>query len=239
MKKLWIILAAVVAGLLSGCAISDNIPPDEVTIEERHYRTGFYGYLYPGDFSFTGKEYEVGSHTYRQVDTERFDWVLLNRGVKEGKTIYCEESWWDEAKAFYEDNGNFTFYCKIGAPKYGMEPVTRIIEDMDFEKFEALEQFSEKNEYTPFSPKEIKNEQVVEMPAEWDSPRISIYKVSNDGYFSSLQYQYYIIDEKMYLVRYYLYKEGKMHVMEIPEETADYFILAVEKLIPMRKNRFA
>lgn len=228
-KRKAILFVVIGIFLLAGCTTPlDFFPPNKITVEGRLYRTGFYGDLYPDEFSFIGEEYSVGGSVAWQLDIERFDLMQMDKGFKTGGTIYCADSQWEEAKAYYADGENYIFYCDIDVPG---EDKTKVIEHMDYEQFEALYEFSNKNEYTPFSSKERSGQKTIDFPDKSVSPRLKFYKQSKDGLFTSLRHHYYVVEDKMYLVRYYDYGEDKIYVMEIPGEIAAYFISLTESLL--------
>lgn len=256
MKKFIALLAALELLLLTGCQgpnleqllveVAEQVDsrvdldaflsgvPNRVKIEGEEYRTGFYGDLWPKNLSFTGEEYEVRGIIFRRLEGTTFDCVQARIGGKTGGTIYCLASQWEEAKAYYEDGENYTYYCGIGAIE-ATEDEKRLfqIEDIDLEKYEALMEHGGVFAYDPFDAVKNKASEFREVTIDTlevdPRPYINFFKQSKDGNFGSYKAHYFfILDGTMYLARYHNMSEHFVSAVEVSEETASYFIELVE-----------
>ncbi|MCI8537069.1 MAG: hypothetical protein HFF18_00175 [Oscillospiraceae bacterium] len=255
MKKLLALLMVLELLLLTGCSSRDlelllveaaykvdaiidlDEPlfsvPRRVRIEGEVYRTGFYGDLWAKNLTFTGEEYEVRGTTFRRLDCGTFDCIQAGVGSKTGGMLYCLDSQWEEAKAYYEDPENYTYYCGINVKESREEDRQYFeVEDMDIEKYEALMGHGGAFAYDPFDP--VKNrasefKEVIIDAGPW--PYINFFKISKDGILESFKaYYFFILDGTMYQARYHNLSEDSVSAVEVPEETAAYFIELVERL---------
>ena len=93
--------------------------------------------------------------------------------------------------------------------------------------------FAGENVYEPFRSNSNGQEVIMESPDPDKSPRVDFYKESKDGYFiSDRAYHFYVVNEKLYFLRYFDRKEDTMHAVQVPEEIAGYFLeLYRERLV--------
>lgn len=230
MKKIVIFLPALLAIWLAGCAsLGKALPsePETVKIDGRTYRQGFYGDLWTESLAFTGEQYEVGGKTFRRADCAGFDCMQALGGGKTGGIVYCLDSQWEEAAAYYGDAENYTYYCQIDALQGGKQVFE--IEAMDFEKFDALAHIGSVFSYDPFDivkNKASESREILIDAAETDPrPYIVFYRESKDGSFvSSKAHRFFLLGGEMYLARYHNMSEGTVSAVKVPEETAAYFI---------------
>lgn len=232
------LLAVPALVFLSGCMeLSQLLPlqPSEVIIGGTAYQTGFYGDLWPSGLSFTGEEYEVDGQTFRRLDWDAFDCVQAPTGAKTGGTIYCRADQWEQAGAYYANGDHFTYYCKIDAANAREEERIYELEDIDLEQWEALARLGQTFRYDPFGPaqntaSELKS---VAIDTQTTDPGsyIHFYRESKDGHFVSFRGdRFFILDGALYLGRYHNQSEHTLSAVEIPAETAAYFIALVEDL---------
>lgn len=228
-KKVKLFICSLAAFVLSGCMRMASEPPEYLELGNERYRTRFYGDLYPNGLEFTKEEFSIEGETYRRVKNDKFNWIHGFIGPK-GETVYCKESEWDEAKAYYEDDTNYEYYCEIGVETVTEKPVTKRIQNMDSEKLQALQNFAKESDYDPFNPRKKVEKEIIDIPDEKQCPQLIFYKKSKDGYFISYRGSYFfIIDKKLYLLYYYK-GENEMHIVKVPEELSDYFISVVNNL---------
>lgn len=225
MKKIvWIVLCAF---LFSLTACSADIP-HTVTIDGVTYRDGFYGDLWPKDLIYESYADKVGENEFHRVNCKSYDWVQCSKRGTENGVIYCAENQWEQAKAYYSDNNNFVYYCKIG-DNY---PLVDTISNMDSSKFDELMAFADKNGYKPFgSNKGVKTRR---MPVP-NYPELNFYKESNDGNFTSYKgYKFIALDGKLLLLYYYDSHYGKSEeelvAVDVPDEIGQYFIDLLSQL---------
>lgn len=238
--------AAVLMMLLAGCVPWGELVsnawdqvPETVSAEGRTYRTGFYSDdLWPVNLEHSEEKYEIDGVTYYPVEVGGFDCLHApHTGGTTNGTLYCLDSQWEEAKEHYADPENFSYYCEITPPWIAGTEKSDIhrIDDMDPEMFDALGNWSEKRN-DPFDAVEqtlgdIQEADPIYLPSIPEFYCLFFYKQSNDGCFVTFQGdKFSIIDGKLYYIRYYSGKEELLHVIEVPEETASYFIDLVHSL---------
>jgi hypothetical protein len=69
--------------------------PEIVTIEGISYRRGFYGDLFPVNFTYGSDYYEVDGNKFRRVNYEKFDLVEFANDGTPFDVLYCAESQWE------------------------------------------------------------------------------------------------------------------------------------------------
>lgn len=223
------LIIVLISLYISGCGMAPD-GSKTVLIGADTYATGFYGSLFPYNFNRTEEVYNVDDIEFRRLDNDSFDLLHASIGPYSEGTIYCNESQYDEARAYYSDSDNYTYFCQIGTPKKDASPLVMDISHIDIEKFDSLIEFAEKNSYDPFDF--VKNNKIekleLPMPDETESPRLVFYKESKDGMFISSRGEYFhIIDDEIVLVFYYDYGYGeyeKLIAVKVPDEISDYII---------------
>jgi energy-coupling factor transporter transmembrane protein EcfT len=209
-----------------------------VTIDGVTYRSGFYGDLYPvfgqvGDIGSDTLEEEIlfddGNRKFRRVDFEGHDWVHSYTGQYSGGTVYCAESQWEQMSDYYTDPLNFEYYYGVG---YYMVETSTSIPDIDPQKFDELMAFSRENEYQPFNSSSNKkvSQKTRRIPEDEFHQGVCFYRVSNDGYFTTVKSpMYFEHDDKLLLV---FYHDGgrdnggikEVVAVEAPDELGQYFL---------------
>lgn len=226
MKKLVVITAIVFTITFTGCGF---LIPQEVTIDNVKYKNGFYGDLIPNSLSHDSNAYVVDDNEFYHANCNKWNLMLSYIGEYEDGTAYCDESQWNEAKAYYEDGDNFDYYAVIGKSFVWSKTSATEISDVNYSKFDELMKFAKENEYNPFAPSLNDNVKTVRLPLpdEKESPEITLFKESKDELFTSYQgYIFYIIDEKLYELfqidcNYGEYEE--LIAVEVPDDLSDYF----------------
>lgn len=204
--------------------------PESITINDTTYRNGFYGDLWPRNLSYDSGPVTVGKNDFYHVENDRFDWVHSDIGVDDCGILYCAESQWEQAFAYYSDSDNFTYYCRVTRKRSLFDLYT--VSDMDAEMFNALFDFAKGHNYNPFGTDPSIQTQDLPLPDYDESPVLVFYCESNDGYFTSFKgYSYHIIDGKLWKVFQYRYgDEQVLRVSGVPEKIGAYFVELVEKL---------
>jgi len=230
MKRLiFIALCVLLVLMLSSCAIASNaIVPITVTIDGVTYRDGFYGNLWPEKLTYQDYVYEVGIWKFRRVDYDKYDWVHSAIGGTTSGVLYCAENQWEQAHEYYTDSSNFVFYCRIGAQYIDRDPVIAVIPDIDFQKFNELLDFADKNSYNPFVSNKDAKTRRLPMPGRDESPELVFYCESNDGLFTSYRgNKFHIINNELLLVFFYDYGYGEYEelvAVDVPDKLGKYFI---------------
>lgn len=256
MKQIWkrnkvpfkimaVVSAAILIMQLSGCVpvwmilSNEDRVPATVKVEGETYQTGFYSDdLWPINLEHTDEKYEIGSITFYPVEVSGFDCLHApHTGGTTNGTLYCLDSQWEQAKEYYADPENFTYYCEI-TPAWiagTEESDVHQIDDMDPEMFNALRHWAD-NRNDPFDAVEqtlgdIEEADPIYRPSLSEFYCLFFYKQSRDDCFGTFRGdRFSIIDGKLYYIRNYNGKEKLLHVIEIPEETASYFIDLVDSL---------
>lgn len=205
-----------------------------IMIDGVTYRNGFYGDLWPVNLKYKSDSFEVEGNKFYHVNCDKFDWVLGLTGSTSNGELYCAESQWAQARAYYADNNNFVYYCRIGAQYVDRDPIIANIPNIDPIKFDELMAFADKNSYDPFSSNSSVVTRRLPLPDRDISPELIFYKESKDGYFTSYKgYKFHALDGKLLLVYYYDYGSGKyeeMVAVDIPDEIGQYFINMLAQL---------
>jgi hypothetical protein len=247
MKKVFPLLFCFLILSVVGCSdlrslIDHIVVPEKVTIKDITYRSGFYGDLYPmfGEVGDIGSDtlneeiiYEDGKRKFQRVDFEGHDWVHSYIGKYSGGVVYCAESQWQQMHEYYADPLNFKYYYGVG---YYISETSVNIPVIDTQKFDELLVFGNENSYKPFD--ESSNKKVMKkirrIPESEFHEGVCFYKVSNDGYFESIQEpMYFVYEGKLLLV---FYHDGgsrnggieEVLAVDVPDELGQYFIGLME-----------
>lgn len=189
--------------------------PKTITIENTVYRNGFTGELYPLNIDYQDDCYSVNKKEFHRVNGEQFDLVYSPTFSLAFDALYCSEDQWEQAKAYYADSNNFTYYCSNTS-----------IPDVDVTKFDRLMEFAEENGYDPFgSNSDVKT---CRLPMPDLSSELIFYKESKDGLLTSSRgSKFHRINGKLYLVFFYDMGHGEYEelvAVEVPEEIGQYFM---------------
>ena len=208
--------------------------PNIVTIEGTTYRNGFYDDLYPINFTYSTDQIKVDSNYFCRVNYEKFNFVKLSNDGSVIDILFCAEDQWEQAYNYYSDKDNLVYYCRIGMENIYRNSVIEIIHDIDHEMFDKLMVFANKNEYEPFNSNKNVITHRLPFPNNDEFPELIFYRESNDGHFtSSKANKFYIINNKLLLVYFYDYGNGKYEelvVIDVPDELGQYFIELLRKL---------
>lgn len=212
---------------LCACHIN-NMKPRTVTINGVTYRNRFYGDLYPANFTYGSDYYKAGTAQFRRTNCDKFDLIKIATDGTPSEMIYCAESQWEQAQAYYTNENNFIYYCMIGTPNIYKDTLIKTVPNIDHNKFDALMAFAKENSYNPFSSNDKVKTLRMPFPDEEKSPRLVFYKESKDGFFTSFKGNlFHIINGKLLLVFYYDHGHGKYEelvAVDVPDELGQYFI---------------
>ena len=230
-----LLLCAVLTACLPGrlfFALPKEVP-ETISAEGETYRTGFYSdELYPVNLEYTDKEYDIDNDTLYQVYISGFECLHApSTGGSTNGTLYCLDSQWEEAQAYYADPANFTYYCEVTPDGIAETERAEVypIDDMNPEMFQALMSQVDGTRNDLFNALERMAGEKRESEAIDVSNRkiynIFFYKQSNDSYFVTFRGDHFcLVDEKLYFVRYKDGKDDTLHVIEMTGDAADYFI---------------
>lgn len=237
-KRISLALILGIVLCLGGCMRSNQLAlgvPETVEIEGDTYRADFYGDdLWIKTMEFTGAEYEVGSRRFRGVDCNGFSCVQADIGPKTNGVLYCLDSQWEDAAAYYGDPENFTYYCEIEATSSEPEHLEEL-EAVDLEQWDALFRQGQAGSYDPFDF--LKNQANERKAVDFDTlevnplPYIRFYRASKDGVFRSFRgNRFFVREGALYLARYHNQSEHRLSAVQIPEETGAYFLEIIENV---------
>ena len=227
-KFLGIVLSIIL--LLSGCGLAPE-GPESLQIDGKIFRTGFYGTLYPYEYSLTEQTLQGDDLTLVRIAHDTFELYHADVGSYAEGTIYCEESQYGQASAYYSNPDNYTFFCILGVNMSdGTRAQTVELPDMDAAMFDELLSFADRSYYDPFDTGHNSEVETVElpMPDNRTETRMVFYKESKDALFcSSKGNDFYIIDHILYMVYQYDYGHGedeKLIAVKVPEDISAYFV---------------
>ena len=214
--------------VLSGCGLAPD-GPESIRIDNKTYKTGFYGTLYPNAYSLTEQTLQAGDFTLVRIVNDSFELFHADVGLYAEGTVYCEESQYEQALAYYGDPANYTYFCTLGVDMTdGMKTVE--LTDVDTSIFDDLLRFADESYYDPFDDRHNSKVKTVELPMPDDNvdTRMVFYKESKDSLFCSSQgNEYYIIDDALYMVYQYDFSHGedeKLIAVKVPEDISTYFV---------------
>ncbi len=233
MKKCFAIIFVLIFTLTGCMGLSPNAP-EILTANEKIYKTGFYGTLFPNDYEFDGETLKTNNINLNKIVHDKFELYHAHiRPYTEG-TIYCAESDYENAVAFYKNPQNYSYYCILGVDSDTTSTKTIEISKIDTNKFDALLDFADKSNYAPFDKEHNAEIEKVELPMPDDTKytRLVFYKKSVDSLFMSSQgTEYYILNNHLYSVyQYYGYgKYEKLIAVKVPDDISSYI---VEFMVP-------
>ncbi|MCI8650554.1 MAG: hypothetical protein HFG20_10625 [Anaerotruncus sp.] len=234
MRKCFAVLAILLAACLSGCLLAVIDRPREVRVDRQVYQSGFYGDLWPDELSYQQEEYEVGGKTFRKLEDSQFDCVhTYHIGSKSEGMVFCLKSQWEKAQAYYADAENFNYYCRTDM-RWPERRKDHEIKEINLEKFEEITHLGDTYGLNLFDP--VKNKAGALKAVELDPSKhkvsnyFTFYKQSKDGLFVSFRgNKFFLCEDKLYLARTQNGTTNIITAVEIPQETASYFIELVKK----------
>ena len=233
-RKLFIILLSILV-LLSGCGFVGMAPdgPESLQIDNKIYKTGFYGSLFPnrGEYSFTGLTLQIDDLSLARIVHDTFELYHADVGPYSEGTVYCAESQFEQAVTYYSNPANYTYFCILG-PRMSDGTTDQTVEfpNVDVTIFNDLLSFSEQSCYDPFDNRHNSEVKTVDLPMPDDTvdTRMVFYKESNDSMFcSSHAHDFYILDNTLYVVYRYEFGPGddeKLIAVKVPENISTYFV---------------
>ena len=221
----FVALILILALTLSGCAVLAHHAPQKLKSGDAVYVTGFYGSLFPHGYKRTGETVTAGRTELSRLKHDQFQLYHAKVGSYYEGTIYCAESDYEDALAFYSDPQNYKYYCSLeNTGKF------LYLTDVDPAQFDKLLAFAEQSDYDPFDRRHnAKIEKIdLPMPDNKKDVRLVFYKESIDHMFISSQgSEYYILGDQLYLVYQYDFGHGeyeKLIAVKVPEDLSNYFV---------------
>ena len=235
MKILTVLLSIIF--ILSGCTLSPE-GPDSINADAKAYKTGFYGTLYPNVFSTTPEILQYEDFELIRISHDIFELYHADVGPYAEGTIYCEESQYNEALAYYSAPENYKYFCTISVNKNSVQSTETIeLSNVDAAVFNELLSFTEKSDYDPLEIRISAKPETIELPMPDNAKdiRFVFYKESTDSLFiSGKGDDFYIIDNTLYLVYLYDFDHGnneKLIAVKVPEHISNYFVSLMDSYI--------
>ena len=229
MKKIFSLIC-IIALTLTGCVGPTPNGPETLEDDDKVFKTGFYGTLFPENYVLTDESLNINNITLSKIAHSNFELYHADIGSYTEGTIYCAEKDYESALAFYNDPKNYTYYCILGVDSDTQRTKTIEFTDIDTDKFNALLDFADKSNYDPFDKKHNAEIEKVEfpMPDDTKDTRLVFYKKSIDKLFvSSTGTEYYIINDHLYAVYQYDFGHGlyeKLIAVKVPDDISAYFV---------------
>lgn len=208
MKKFFAAAAAVLAAaVLCSCAFLPKYrDPKRITIDGETYISGFYGDLWPNGITVGEDEpcdLESKYHLWWKVEGAPFSlYCAQNKeALYWNPAVYCKESEFATVQAYYADPENYIYYIgnylededhirlDEADEGYAEEAVRFIIRLEDALGKSAL--------LNPLRPFEESKTEIVTQLLEWN--RVTLYRVSKDGFFTTLHKELAILDDTLYV----------------------------------------
>lgn len=236
MRKSVRLLVLVLLVALTACGFERSLP-ETVAVNGSSYRLLFSGTLYPADdpdsIEMTYTDEKINYYPLEHAD---FDCIVIYDNAAE-PNIYCVDDQWEEMKRYYEDPQNFTYYYTSGNMADPEDRHEYEISNTDIDKFNELLLFAFENDYQPLNliQKDAETRMIpLSDSDDWTQGEMHLYKISNDGYFSTQQgHIFRIEDGEVVLVWYYDWEDDAapmMKVVDVPDELEDYFIELVNNI---------
>jgi len=220
----------------TGSAATAKPPKDapSVTIEGTTYYGGFYDTLHPMEIPYQdAPTYEKNGGIYYRIQDGRFDLMYNPSGSVIGSSgpirafegvLYCAESQWGQAQAYYADEANYKYFYSAGL--FGTEQENDAPAELfgvDPSKFAALMAFADKNEFDTFD----RSRKVETRRLDWSivitGLGVNLAKVSNDRFFT-IGNSFFVVENRLALFYYYDGSTDETLVVDVPEELSAYFV---------------
>ncbi len=226
MKKFSAIIL-ILALMLTGC--NNFFIPETIEIDNKLYKTGFYGSLWPNKYEFEGETQRIDDINLTKIVHNKFDLYHANIGFNSGATIYCAKEDYDKALTFYSNPENYNYCCDFTEGMSIDKIRTVQLPDVDINKFEDLLNFAEKSSYEPFDKKHNEEVETVKlpMPDDTNDTCLTFYKESVDSLFISPTPSFYIINNTLYLLYQYDLGHGeyeRLVAVKAPDNLSNYFV---------------
>lgn len=237
MKKLITLLIAASFTIgLSGCFLMQKYSdPKSIIIDGHTYVTGFYENLWPNGIT-VGEErptyYESAYHYWWKVENAPFDMYCAQNkeALYWNPAIYCRESEFEEVNRYYSDPQNYDYFIGIYLED---EQHIRLSEQDEPYAERAIEFIIEMDNALGaggiFDPLQDKKITLDAEFFDWD--RVTIYRTSKDGFFTTLHMELAIYDGALY--RQISYDESKKQTTfyVFDKDVSDYMVDLFEKYV--------
>ena len=251
MKKIKSIFVCFIALLmLSSCALkkSDSTVSDSksesnadsnielsedkstITVDGVVYRNNFQGDLILRNPKYgTEPLLDDGTDQYYRLEGVEYDLIYNAGSEKKGvsENIYCRDDQWKKLNDYYSNSSNFVYRCVVRSN--GEAAKTIELDDINVKKLNELVDFCENNAYIPSSVSDSSNIKSVENDS-LDGKSYRFGLSSNDGLFSMVAREFFVIDGALVYKYHEVMIEDKTLIVDVPEELSDYFVSAIYSL---------
>ena len=234
-KYIMLFLSLILVLCLSSCTLNLDTP-DTVTLDGKEYKKAFVGELYPLDEVVSNDGVRASRKVYYKYSQTPYDcYIVYDRNAE--PNVYFEAGKFDEAKLYYGNSNNFNFFCLMGNIHDENDQQINHLENIDHSIFDSLLEFSNDNEYNPFTSFNSEEGLIkipIANPDDWMADEIHFYKESKDGAFSTSQgYTFILHENNLYLLYQYDFGDDEKPVMlvrDVSTEISDYFCTLLNEL---------
>lgn len=229
--------AIVAAGVvsLSACSLLPKYSdPKSMGIDGEVYVTGFYDDLWPDGITIGEGEpaaFESKYYYWWKVENAPFDmYCAQNKEALYWKpAVYCKESQFDRVKQYYSDPENYDYY--IG--RYLEDDTSVLLDENDEEYAERAIDFMIKLDnalgagglFDPFRDAKVTlNAELF----DWD--RVTIYRVSKDGFFTTLHMELALYGGALYVYHSYDEQKSQTTFYRFEEDVSEHMASLFYKL---------
>ena len=230
-----VVMIASITILTSACSFLPKYSdPESIDIDGETYMTGFYENLWVEGIVFSEDDipnFETKYHIWWKAEDAPFDMCCAQNkeALYWNPTIYCKKSQFDIVKNYYADAGNFNYYTGL----YGdSNKSTRILLDgnlnyslleeaivlnMQIEANSGKGQLTEKRNFSDIE---------VHIPSDEILPvQPVLYRVSKDGFFTTIQNSWIVTKNEVYIGGMYDGEtEQSYTAYKISSEASEYIL---------------
>ena len=229
-----LVAALLCVAYLSGCSLLPQYSdPARMEIDGQTFVTGFYDHLWPDGIVVGEGEpaaFESEYHIWWKVDGAPFElYCAQNKeALYWNPAIYCRESEFEEVEAYYADPENYHFY--IG--RYLEEDTSVLLGNDDAAYAERAIGFIMELDSTfgvggifdPFMEKTVAFSGEV---SGYD--RVTIYRVSKDGFFTTLHMELAVCDGGLYRYRSYDEQKDQTIFYRFDDDVSEHMVNLFER----------
>lgn len=201
-----------------------------ITVDGVVYRNNFQGDLILRNPKYgTEPLLDDGTDQYYRLEGVDYDLIYNAGNEKKGvsENIYCRDDQWQKLNEYYSDSSNFVYRCVVRSN--GEEAKTIELDEIDVKKLNELVDFCENNAYIPSSVSDSSNIKSVENDS-LDGKSYRFGLSSNDGLFSMVAREFFVIDGALIYKYHEVMIEDKTLIVDVPGELSDYFVSVIYSL---------
>ena len=211
--------------MLSGCFLLPKYnDPASMEIGGERYVRGFYDELYVVGIPYQEPEtaaFDSPYHHWWKVDGTPFElYCAQNKeALNWTPAVYCRESEFDRVSAYYANTAHYDYY--IGGREEGA-PRVKLSENDGTAYAERAIQFKAGAKGGIFDPYK---DRLVDVKVEYlDWYRAVIYRVSQDGLFTTERSEWAICDDRLYIAHGHDEEEGLTTFYSPDEDVSEHMV---------------